>query len=129
MNGKKDIPILFNPDKPGLEKFWGRLEIDVMEIIWANGPMTVKRALYFLNKSRTYAYTTVMTVMNRLVKKAILDRKKEGHSFIYSPSLSKKEFIQLATQKVIAGLLTDFKEVATRNFSRLRKTSHEGKPD
>jgi len=42
--------IFFRPARSGLAKFCGELEAKIMEVVWANGPMTVKRALYFLNK-------------------------------------------------------------------------------
>jgi len=102
----------FYPARSGLAKFLGSLQAAVMDIIWANGPMTVKRALYFLNKDHDYAYTTVMTVMNRLVATGLLRRDKKGQSFEYTPTATKDEFIRSAVGRVVDGLLDDFGDLA-----------------
>ena len=121
MEEKGDISILFRPENKGLGKFMGRLESQLMEIIWANGPMTVKRALYHINKEHNYAYTTVMTVMNNLVKKSILSREKKGHSFLYSPAMDEREFLKTATRKVIASLMEDYGSITVNIFHKVRK--------
>jgi len=121
MEEKGDISILFRPENKGLEKFMGKLESELMEIIWANGPMTVKRALYFINREHKYAYTTVMTVLSNLERKSILKREKKGHSFVYSPAMEKREFLKLATQKVLSSLLADYRSITTNIFHRVRK--------
>ena len=70
--------------------------------------MTVKRALYFINREHAYAYTSIMTVMNRLVKKSFLIREKKGHSYIYTPIMSKSEFITYAAGLIVSELKKDF---------------------
>jgi predicted transcriptional regulator len=127
MKGNKDIPIVFRPGNSGLEKFWGKLESQLMEIIWSRGPLTVKRAQYFLNKNHNYAYTTVMTVMNRLSDKSILSRKKKGHSFVYSPTMEKEGFVGQAVDKIISSLLDDYSEITSKAIRRLRKSSPRGR--
>ncbi len=118
MPGSGKLSILFRPSAQGLEKFWGKLEAEILEIVWANGPMTVKRALYFINQTHKYAYTTIMTVMNHLEKKGILTREKEGHSFLYASIMTKEEFLKYAAEKIIDGLLADFAEIASPVLAR-----------
>ncbi len=55
MKNDPDIIFTYHPDRPGLEKFFGKLEAEVMDTVWAGEPMTVKRARYFLNKKNNYA--------------------------------------------------------------------------
>jgi predicted transcriptional regulator len=109
-NNLDNLKIIFYPERAGLGKFWGKLEAEILEIIWNNGPMTVKRALFFISKSREYAYTTIMTVMNNLVKRGILIREKKGHSFLYTPIMEREEFLNYAISKVIKGLSNDYQE-------------------
>ncbi|UCD18499.1 MAG: BlaI/MecI/CopY family transcriptional regulator [Candidatus Zixiibacteriota bacterium] len=122
MNTVVEPTIFFKPSQRGLEKFLGRLEAAIMEIMWASGPMTVKRARYLLGEEHPYAYTTVMTVMNRLVEKRLLTREKKGHSFLYTPAISKKEFLYYAIEKIMSGLQNDFAgetgEVFARRFKK-----------
>jgi predicted transcriptional regulator len=62
------------------------LESEVMEAIWdASRPVSVREIVDTLNEHRAepLAYTTVMTVMNRLVAKAALARHGERRSYVY----------------------------------------------
>ncbi len=122
MTDSANVSIKFYPEKKGLEKFFGRLEAEIMETVWANGPLTVKRAQFFLGKKRKYAYTAVMTVMNRLAEKAYLLREKKGHSYQYSAAMEKKKFLTHITSEIISSLMHDFPPVTTRAFYNARKT-------
>lgn len=62
------------------------LESEVMDAIWAaRDPVSVREVLDALNTSRPepLAYTTVMTVMNRLVAKEALERRGERRRYLY----------------------------------------------
>ena len=100
--------IIFRPANKGMEKFCGTLEALVLETVWENGTMTVKRALYYINKNHSYAYTSIMTVLNRLVKKSFLIREKKGHSFTYTPVMERAKFIKYASDIMATELKKDF---------------------
>ena len=51
------------------------------------------------------AYTTLMTTLDRLYKKQLLDRRKDGRAFLYSPAVSREEFEHGIREDVIDGLL------------------------
>jgi predicted transcriptional regulator len=73
------------------EGFLGPLEAEVMRAVWTAGaPVTVRELLPRLNKSRSepLAYTTVMTVMNRLAQKGALVRERQGRGFAYEATAS-----------------------------------------
>ncbi len=62
------------------------LESEVMDVIWhADSPLSVRLVLDTLNGQRDtpLAYTTVMTVMNRLVTKNVLARQGERRRYLY----------------------------------------------
>lgn len=81
----------------------GALEREVMEEIWKRGEASVREIhTAFGNRA---AYTTLMTTLNRLHKKKLLNRRKEGLAFFYAPSISREEFEQTIAREVIAGLL------------------------
>lgn len=83
----------FNPHGDGLKVFLGRTEALLMEVAWKENEITVKSALFFLQEEKSLAYTTVMTILNRLTEKNLLSREKEGRNFIYRPLISRKEFL------------------------------------
>jgi predicted transcriptional regulator len=62
------------------------LESEVMDTVWAQrDPVSVRDVVDALNVRRAepLAYTTVMTVMNRLVAKGVLSRTGERRSYVY----------------------------------------------
>ena len=69
---------------------FGPLEITVLEILWANGESNVHYVVQRLG--RPLAYTTVMTTLDRLYKKGLLERRKEERAFLYAPRFTKAEW-------------------------------------
>lgn len=70
----------------------GDLERSVMDAVWASPtPMLVRDILDVINEDRDLAYTTVMTVTDRLAKKGLLDRDRDGRAWRYSAAASKEE--------------------------------------
>jgi predicted transcriptional regulator len=83
---------------------FGKLEHEVMNEIWRRGELSV-RQLHAAFGERM-AYTTLMTTLDRLYKKGILARRKDGRAFIYSTHLTREELEVGVAEDVIEGLLT-----------------------
>lgn len=66
----------------------GRLEAEVLRILWARGESSVRDVLGHL--SRPLAYTTVMTTLDRLFKKGLLDRHMADRTFRYIPCVPRR---------------------------------------
>lgn len=81
----------------------GPLEISVMEILWEQGASNVHAVVQKLD--RRLAYTTVMTTLDRLFKKKLLNRYKFRRSFVYSPKLSRQEWERKRAGEIVAGFL------------------------
>lgn len=82
----------------------GPLELSVMEVVWQTGACNVRDVVQQLD--RDLAYTTVMTTMDRLYKKGLLDRTKCDRAFIYSERISKDAWERQRTDDLLAGFLT-----------------------
>jgi predicted transcriptional regulator len=104
------------PSGHGLDKFLGKLEIAVMEILWQSSPLTVRQVHDRVSRERHLAYTTIMTVMLRLAGKGVLRRAKQGRAFIYRPARSREELRADLAAGVSRALLADFGEVAVAQF-------------
>jgi predicted transcriptional regulator len=96
----------------------GPLEKKVLEIVWIKDCPSVRCVLLEINKSRKksekLAYTTVMTIMKRLVKKKILTRKKDGRSYRYEPKEPKEQFIKKAAHCTVQNLINKFGDLAIK---------------
>ncbi|MGI8614882.1 MAG: BlaI/MecI/CopY family transcriptional regulator [Nocardioidaceae bacterium] len=70
----------------------GDLERDVMDRLWdSERPLLVRDVHSLLRAERDLAYTTVMTVLDRLTRKGIVSRTLEGRAYRYSPVRSRAE--------------------------------------
>jgi len=107
----------YNIDGKELEAFLGPLESSIMEAIWASKktPTTVREIHEALKKTKNIAYTTVMSTMDRLFEKRLLDRKIEkgrgGLYYVYWPALEKHIFQKSAVREVLSSLIDNFGEV------------------
>jgi predicted transcriptional regulator len=81
----------------------GPLEQQVLEALWTRGTATVRELLE--DQKITQAYTTVMTTLDRLYKKRLLDRIAEGRAFRYFPRQSPEELRRVAAVEGILQLL------------------------
>jgi predicted transcriptional regulator len=74
-----------------LEQFFGSLEIKVLEALWrADAPQNVRD----LQPSfQGVAYTTLMTTLDRLHRKGVLNREKSGRAFLYRPKYTREELL------------------------------------
>ncbi len=80
----------------------GKLEIQVMNEIWRGEEASVKQITDALGDR--FAYTTVMTTLDRLYKKGLLNRRKSGKAFLYQPRFSPAELERNVTEDVIGSL-------------------------
>jgi predicted transcriptional regulator len=69
-----------------LERFFGALEVRVLDALWAReGPQSVRD---LQPAFEGIAYTTLMTTLDRLHRKGVLLREKVGRAFVYRPRCS-----------------------------------------
>ena len=94
----------FSPFKEGLDQVFGKLEKQIMETLWLRGESSVRDILEGLNHSQSYTYSTLITVMNRLSNKGLLEKKKVGKTFFYKPTYTKAELLDIVSKKVIQGI-------------------------
>ena len=81
----------------------GKLEKTVMEEAWRRGRVSASD-IYRAFGERT-AYTTWMTTLDRLFKKGLLAREKDGRAYVYSPRLTREEFERGVAEDVLSELL------------------------
>ncbi len=77
----------------------GRLEREVMEVVWRHERVSVKDVQAAI--PRPMAYTTVMTTLDRLFKKGMLHRERESRAFRYRAAYARHDL----ERAVAAGLL------------------------
>lgn len=94
----------------------GELETAVMEMCWQRDEVTVRDIWAALQPTRALAYTTVMTIMQRLATKGILSARKQGKTYYYQATAQPDELLAQRAQAAVRDVLSNFGEVAITQF-------------
>jgi BlaI family transcriptional regulator, penicillinase repressor len=86
------------------------LELDCMNTLWPIGHGTVREIRDRLAARRPRAYTTIMTIMDRLARKGIVERAKAGRAYIYRPRLTAEDARAQALGQVLENFFGGSKE-------------------
>lgn len=72
----------------------GDLERDVMTRLWASPEaLTVREVHDQISGQRDIAYTTVMTVLDRLAKKGVARQVRDGRAYRYTPAAAREQLV------------------------------------
>jgi predicted transcriptional regulator len=96
--------------RAAVEGALGSLERQVLERLWELGTDVSVRELQ--GAFDGLAYTTLMTTLDRLFKKGLLSRRRDGRAFLYRPRLSPEQLRRQVAADVIDGLLGQDRESA-----------------
>ncbi len=77
------------------------LEMECLKALWTIGEGNVKAVRAALAGRRNLAYTTVMTLLERLARKGVVERRKLGRSFVYSPLVTRDTMRRRALRELI----------------------------
>ena len=77
------------------------LELECLQALWGIGEGTVHEVRHVMDGDRNLAYTTVMTVLDRLEKRGGVSRRKHGRSFVYVPKLTREELRKFAVKELV----------------------------
>jgi BlaI family transcriptional regulator, penicillinase repressor len=110
----------------------GELQKAVMEIVWELGEASVNQVREKLARRRNLAYTTVLSVMQKLNKSGWLTHREEGRAYVYRPTKSRDEAgrssLRQFINRVCAGdpiamfqHLLDDQELSADDLAALRK--------
>jgi BlaI family penicillinase repressor len=103
-------------ERQGLAAHFGSLELAILNVMWAKGELDVAGCARYLDGGQ--AYTTVKTVMERLVIKGLLDRRKEGRQYVYWARQSRREVEQRVAAEQVRQVVDGFGDLAVANFVR-----------
>ncbi|OMF21470.1 transcriptional regulator [Paenibacillus sp. FSL H8-0548] len=98
----------FKYDEVGLNRFFGSLEAKIMDILWDAEELSIKDVQARLEKDKAVNFNTVMTVMNRLLDKGILQKRLKGRLSLYRPIETREVFIEQQSKRLTKNLLDEF---------------------
>ncbi|HSR52024.1 MAG TPA: BlaI/MecI/CopY family transcriptional regulator [Acidobacteriota bacterium] len=75
-------------------------EFEILEVLWREKrPLSVSHVLREIRRHRSVAYTTVMTVLDKLSRKGSVDRNKRGKAYYYTPVVDRSQVLQCAVDE------------------------------
>ena len=77
------------------------LELECLKTLWTLGEGNVNDVRQVLEPARGLAYTTVMTVLDRLAHKGVVSRRKVGRSFVYTPAVTRDALRRPAVRELL----------------------------
>ena len=115
---------------------FGELEAVVMDRLWSwDWPVVVRDVLEDLQRDRTIAYTTVMTVLDNLYRKGFVIREKDGRAYRYRPANTREEHTASLMEQALAGggdrgtaLLHFVERMPAAEIARLREALNSFEP-
>ncbi|NLG65425.1 MAG: BlaI/MecI/CopY family transcriptional regulator [Actinobacteria bacterium] len=99
----------------------GSLEADILAVIWDLEAARVRDVYEVLRQRRSIAYTTVMTVMNNLVKKGLLAQDRSSIAYKYTPAISGRDVALAVLDSVVSRLLAKQRNVAVSHLLGLSR--------
>ncbi len=96
------------------------LERKVMDHLWTLGEGSVREVLQAVNatSSRELAYTTIMTILQRLDRKQVVKRRREGKTDFYKPAMTRAEYSEARAAAEVGALVENYGEAALVHFAR-----------
>ena len=118
------------PDKPASSGPLTPLELEIMNILWDDGPATVAEVQPKLKGD--LAYTTVMTMLNVLLRKRKVKRVQEGRAFRYRPIVTRQRATGSAVEDLVKRMfggsteallmtLVETKGICSKDLERLSR--------
>lgn len=75
------------------------VELEILQVLWAHEPATVREVVDILNKTRPRAYTSILSMLNVMFEKSLVVREMQGRAHVYRSSKSR--------EKTLGGVVKD----------------------
>ena len=116
------------PEKTGIRAPLGDLEMAVMQHVWAcpHDGCLAADVQQTLERVRPLALTTILTTLDRLCKKGILRRERDGKAYRYWATVSERDLQQRIVEGVLSNLTALFPQAVAAYFARREDADKAG---
>lgn len=91
------VKLLSLSKKGSIKPLSGELELPLMEILWAKGSMKGRDLYEEIRVTKRIAYTTALTVLDRLSKKGFIRKDRESGTILFTSALSRDDYQSAVT--------------------------------
>ena len=107
----------------------GELEKQVLEYLWKNQPADAKQVHSYFEKDRGGSLNTIQSTLERLFKKDLLSRVKNGHAYQYFPKIARQELIAQLIKNVTHDFIAEDENSIIAAFSSISSDLDEKQLD
>ena len=79
-------------------------EFDVLNVLWEQYPASANEIIQRLNQNKPWHEKTVKTLINRLVKKHVINFEKQQRSYLYFPLVERNTYIEKESKSFVSRL-------------------------
>ncbi len=110
-------PGVAGPEPRRAPRGLGALESQIMNALWdSTADLSVQEVCTALGPGHNYK--TVMTVLNRLVEKQLLERQLDGRAFRYRPTYTRQQFLRSVADELVRGYLESYGSGSASHLAR-----------
>lgn len=101
--------------KSGIEKLLPTCEVEILRVLWNQGPQTVYELHGIIRAQRDTAYTTVLSTCVRMLSKGLLRRQKglKRGAFVYQPVFTEREIVAAAMVDFLDSIIREYPSALT----------------
>ncbi len=101
------------------------LELEIMKVLWKQGPSAVQSVQEGLGSERRLAYNTVQTMLNVLLKKGKVRRELRSRAYLYAPSLTRVQAMRQAVGDLVQRMFEGSPEDLVMSLIETRQLTPE----
>ena len=89
-----------------MSKLLTEAELELMHVLWSQGPRTVRQVHRHVSAQRDVAYTTIATVLKVLADKGFATTAKDGRALVYTAALEEERYAQRGVKHLVERLFS-----------------------
>ncbi len=93
------------------------LELEIMNVVWEGENCSVREVLTKISQKKNLAYTTVATILGRLLEKGLVVRNEKNFVIHYSPKISKAEYSRSLSGTFFSKFFQSYGDIALASFA------------
>src|SRR4030042_7081657 len=110
------MTLVFRSKKKRLTGLSEELELPLMDILWTKGSMKGRDLFLEFHKKKGIAYTTALTVLDRLSKKGFIKKDRESGTILFTPAISRQDYESKITESYVQKAFDTSPDVAVSAF-------------
>ncbi|MGZ4887121.1 MAG: BlaI/MecI/CopY family transcriptional regulator [Candidatus Aminicenantales bacterium] len=113
------MKLLILSKRKGLAPLSEELERPLMEILWTKGPLMGRDLYSEIRREKDIAYTTALTVLDRLSKKGFIKKDRDSGRIVFSPKISREDYTGTVTGGLVQRAFEMSPDLAVSAFAEL----------